>query len=97
MVTGVLFLVPVCAFEAFLFVTGLGVLAEGGLLTLQSGLAQAGGLTGNYDSSVQQYYSSFTLGLRMIQVAIGVTIGLFVSQSIIYAFTAGSTAVDMAF
>jgi hypothetical protein len=72
-------------------------LAEGGLLTLQSGLAQAGGLTGNYDSSVQQYYSSFTLGLRMIQVAIGVTIGLFVSQSIIYALSAGSSAVDMAF
>lgn len=97
MVTGVLFLVPVCVFEAFLFVTGFGVLAEGGWLTLQSGLAQAGGLTGNYDSSVQQYYSSFTLGLRMIQVAIGVTIGLFVSQSIIYAFSAGSSAVDMAF
>jgi hypothetical protein len=46
---------------------------------------------------VQQYYSSFSLGLRMIQVAIGVTIGLFVSQSIIYALSAGSNAVDMAF
>jgi hypothetical protein len=46
---------------------------------------------------VQQYYSSFTLGLRMIQVAIGVTIGLFVSQSLIYALTAGSSAADMAF
>lgn len=63
----------------------------------KSGLAQAGGLTGNYDSSVQQYYSSFTLGLRMIQVAIGVTIGLFVSQSLIYAFTAGGSAAEMAF
>jgi len=63
----------------------------------QSGLAQAGGLTGNYDSSVQQYYSSFTLGLRMIQVAIGVTIGLFVSQSLIYALSGGSSAAAMAF
>ena len=70
-------------------------LAEGRYL--QSGLAQAGGLTGNYDSSVQQYYSSFTLGLRMIQVAIGVTIGLFVSQSLIYALSAGSSAAEMAF
>lgn len=72
-------------------------LAEDRLFTLQSGLAQAGGLTGNYDSSVQQYYSSFTLGLRMIQVAIGVTIGLFVSQSLIYAFSAGSSTAGMAF
>jgi len=46
---------------------------------------------------VQQYYSSFTLGLRMIQVAIGVTIGLFVSQSLIYAFSAGRSTADMAF
>jgi hypothetical protein len=46
---------------------------------------------------VQQYYSSFTLGLRMIQVAIGVTIGLFVSQSIIFAFSPGSSAAEMAF
>ena len=58
-------------------------LAEGRYL--QSGLAQAGGLTGNYDSSVQQYYSSFTLGLRMIQVAIGVTIGLCESKSYLCA------------
>lgn len=83
--------------EAFLLITGPGVSLSVDRLLSQSGLAQAGGLTGNYDSSVQQYYSSFTLGLRMIQVAIGVTIGLFVSQSIIYALSAGSSAVDMAF
>ena len=46
---------------------------------------------------MQQYYSSFTLGLRMIQVAIGVTIGLFVSQSLIYALSGGSSEVAMAF
>ncbi|KAF8481050.1 hypothetical protein DFH94DRAFT_853120 [Russula ochroleuca] len=77
--------------------TAFTSMVTGVLFLVPSGLAQAGGLTGNYDSSVQQYYSSFTLGLRMIQVAIGVTIGLFVSQSIIYALSAGSSAVDMAF
>jgi len=46
---------------------------------------------------VQQYYSSFTLGLRMIQVAIGVTIGLFVSQSLIYALSGGNSEAAMAF
>ncbi|KAI0271424.1 hypothetical protein BC834DRAFT_441795 [Gloeopeniophorella convolvens] len=77
--------------------TAFTSMVTGVLFLVPSGLAQAGGLTGNYDSSVQQYYSSFTLGLRMIQVAIGVTIGLFVSQSIIYAFSAGSSGAEMAF
>jgi hypothetical protein len=63
----------------------------------QSGLAQAGGLTGNYGSSADQYYSSFTLGLRMINVAVGVTIGLFVSQTVIYAFGPQKNAGHMAF
>ncbi|KAI0005574.1 hypothetical protein BJV74DRAFT_955993 [Russula compacta] len=77
--------------------TAFTSMVTGVLFLVPSGLAQAGGLTGHYDSSVQQYYSSFTLGLRMIQVAIGVTIGLFVSQSLIYAFSAGSSAAEMAF
>ncbi|KAI9461023.1 hypothetical protein BJY52DRAFT_1211344 [Lactarius psammicola] len=77
--------------------TAFTSMVTGVLFLVPSGLAQAGGLTGNYDSSVQQYYSSFTLGLRMIQVAIGVTIGLFVSQSLIYAFSATSSAAEMAF
>jgi len=77
--------------------TAFTSMVTGVLFLVPSGLAQAGGLTGNYDSTVQQYYSSFTLGLRMIQVAIGVTIGLFISQSLIYTFTAGGSAADMAF
>ena len=48
----------------------------------QSGIAQGGGLTQTYHSSAEQYSSGFSLALRMISVAAGVTIGLFVSQVI---------------
>ncbi|KAI0068289.1 DUF1212-domain-containing protein [Artomyces pyxidatus] len=77
--------------------TAFTSMVTGVLFLVPSGLAQAGGLTGNYDNSVQQYYSSFTLGMRMIRVAIGVTIGLFVAQSIIYLTGAADSATNMAF
>ena len=48
----------------------------------KSGIAQGGGLTQTYHSSAEQYSSGFSLALRMISVAAGVTIGLFVSQVI---------------
>jgi uncharacterized membrane protein YjjB (DUF3815 family) len=85
MVTGVLFLVPVSALVScfqrqttsqFLF---------------KSGIAQGGGLTQTYHSSAEQYSSGFSLALRMISVAAGVTIGLFVSQVIgVFIFLAFS-------
>ncbi|TFY70919.1 hypothetical protein EVG20_g2083 [Dentipellis fragilis] len=73
-------------YSRFVGGTAFTSMVTGVLFLVPSGLAQAGGLTSNYDSSAQQYWSSFTLGLRMVQVAVGVTIGLFVSQSLIYAF-----------
>ena len=39
-------------------------------------------MTQTYHSSAEQYSSGFSLALRMISVASGVTIGLFVSQVI---------------
>ncbi|KAI0053134.1 DUF1212-domain-containing protein [Auriscalpium vulgare] len=77
--------------------TAFTSMVTGVLFLVPSGLAQDGGLTGNYNSSVQQYYSSFTLGMRMIQVAVGVTIGLFASQTIIYAVGSRKNAGHMAF
>ena len=52
----------------------------------QSAIGSGGGLIQqNYNSSAQRYSSSFELGIRMIQVAIGVTVGLFMSQILVYA------------
>lgn len=48
----------------------------------QSGIAQGGGLTQTFHSSAEQYSNGFSLALRMISVAAGVTIGLFLSQVI---------------
>ena len=77
MVTGVLFLVPVSAlvFHVIQRQTTCQFI-------FKSGIAQGGGLTQTYHSSAEQYSSGFSLALRMISVAAGVTIGLFVSQVI---------------
>lgn len=39
----------------------------------------------NYRTATEQYSDMFQLGLRMIQVASGVTVGLFVAQIFVYA------------
>lgn len=54
------------------------------LTKIQSALSQAGGLT-QASNADQQYSSSLTLGIRMVRVAVGVTVGLFVAQTLIYA------------
>lgn len=46
----------------------------------KSGLAQGGGLVQTYHNSEELYSGGFSLALRMISVAAGVTVGLFVSQ-----------------
>ena len=74
MVTGVLFLVPVSAVMPYYLCCGD--------IQCQSGIAQGGGVTQTYHSSAEQYSSGFSLALRMITVAAGVSIGLFVSQFI---------------
>jgi uncharacterized membrane protein YjjB (DUF3815 family) len=73
MVTGVLFLVPVSVRTVSLRLSSF-------LTTEQSGIAQGGGVTQTYHTSEEQYSSGFSLAVRMITVAAGVTIGLFVSQ-----------------
>ena len=49
-------------------------------LAFKSGIAQGGGLNQNYRNSSEQYSVGFSLALRMISLASGVTVGLFVSQ-----------------
>jgi len=75
MVTGVLFLVPVSLVILMCF-------SRCDNFQYQSGIAQGGGVTQTYHSSAEQYSSGFSLALRMITVAAGVSIGLFVSQFI---------------
>ncbi|KAG8725701.1 hypothetical protein FRC07_014464, partial [Ceratobasidium sp. 392] len=61
-------------------VNGIGFL-------IPSGIAAAGGLAQNYrGSDSDQYSSGLSLGFRMVQVAIGITVGLFGSGLIVYSF-----------
>ncbi len=64
---------------------------------IQSAIGSGGGLIQNYDSSADRYTGTFALGIRMIQVAIGVTIGLFVSQILVYALGRRKSVAHFAF
>ncbi|KAF9479707.1 DUF1212-domain-containing protein [Pholiota conissans] len=66
--------------------TAFTSMVTGVLFLVPSGIAQGGGVTQTYHNSEEQYSSGFSLALRMITVAAGVTIGLFVSQVIVYLF-----------
>ncbi|KAJ4478271.1 hypothetical protein J3R30DRAFT_3480285 [Lentinula aciculospora] len=84
MVTGVLFLVPVCA-SLLLF-----NLAVSNFTTLfQSGLSQAGGITANGNG--------IDIGGAMIAVTIGITVGLFMSQALVYMFGTRKNAAVFSF
>ncbi|KAH9898182.1 hypothetical protein C8Q73DRAFT_683941 [Cubamyces lactineus] len=77
--------------------TAFTSMVTGVLFLVPSAIGNGGGLIQNYSSSAQQYSSSFELGIRMIQVAIGVTIGLFVSQILVYALGRRKNAAHFAF
>ncbi|KAF8898920.1 hypothetical protein BD779DRAFT_1486237 [Infundibulicybe gibba] len=77
--------------------TAFTSMVTGVLFLVPSGIAQGGGLTQTYHSSAEQYSSGFSLALRMISVAAGVTIGLFVSQVIVYLFGSRKNAAHFAF
>ncbi|RDB29568.1 Pheromone-regulated membrane protein 10 [Hypsizygus marmoreus] len=77
--------------------TAFTSMVTGVLFLVPSGIAQGGGLTQTYHSSAEQYSSGFSLALRMISVAGGVTIGLFVSQVIVYLFGSRKNAAHFAF
>lgn len=64
----------------------------------QSGIAAAGGLSDNYrGQDGDQYTTGLAIGLRMVQVAIGITVGLFGSGLIVYSFGSRKQAALFAF
>ncbi|KAF9457342.1 hypothetical protein BDZ94DRAFT_236245 [Collybia nuda] len=77
--------------------TAFTSMVTGVLFLVPSGIAQGGGLTQTFRSSAEQYSNGFSLALRMISVAAGVTIGLFVSQVIVYFFGTQKNAAHFAF
>ncbi|KAJ7932570.1 hypothetical protein B0H13DRAFT_2517311 [Mycena leptocephala] len=77
--------------------TAFTSMVTGVLFLVPSGIAQGGGLTQTYKNSAEQYSSGFSLALRMITVACGVTIGLFVSQVLVYLFGTRKNAAHFAF
>ncbi|KAL0951423.1 hypothetical protein HGRIS_008115 [Hohenbuehelia grisea] len=77
--------------------TAFTSMVSGVLLLVPSAIAQGGGLTQNYHTSSQQYSSGFSLAIRMISVAAGVTIGLFVSQVLVYTLGRKKRAAHFAF
>ncbi|KAJ4498734.1 hypothetical protein C8R41DRAFT_790221 [Lentinula lateritia] len=77
--------------------TAFTSMVTGVLYLVPSGIAQGGGVTQTYRSSADQYSSGFSLALRMISVASGVAIGLFVSQLLVYLFGTRKNAAHFAF
>ncbi|TRM66395.1 hypothetical protein BD626DRAFT_546679 [Schizophyllum amplum] len=77
--------------------TAFTAMVTGVLFLVPSGIAQSGGVTPTYHSSAEQYSSGFSLALRMISVASGVTIGLLVSQVLVYLFGNRKNAAHFAF
>ncbi|KAF7306765.1 hypothetical protein MIND_00468200 [Mycena indigotica] len=77
--------------------TAFTSMVTGVLFLVPSGIAQGGGLTQTYKSSVDQYSSGFSLALRMISVAAGVSVGLFVGQAVVYSFGSRKNAAHFAF
>ncbi|KAH8099374.1 hypothetical protein BXZ70DRAFT_296067 [Cristinia sonorae] len=77
--------------------TAFTSMVTGVLFLVPSAIGNGGGLIQTYSTSTQEYSSGFSLGVRMIQVAIGVTIGLFISQIIVYALGRRKNAAHFAF
>ncbi|KAH9942926.1 hypothetical protein B0H21DRAFT_823762 [Amylocystis lapponica] len=77
--------------------TAFTSMVTGVLFLVPSAIGNGGGLIQNYKSSSAQYSNSFDLGIRMIQVAIGVTIGLFVAQIMVYALGRRKNVAHFAF
>ncbi|KAG8834067.1 hypothetical protein FRC17_009630 [Serendipita sp. 399] len=70
----------------------------GVLFLVPSGIAAAGGLSENYrGQDGDQYTTGLAIGLRMVQVAIGITVGLFGSGLIVYSFGSRKQAALFAF
>ncbi|KAF8745084.1 hypothetical protein AX14_010556 [Amanita brunnescens Koide BX004] len=72
--------------------TAFTSMITGVLFLVPSGIAQGGGVSQTYQTSAERYSNGFALALRMISVAAGVTVGLFVSQVVVYYFGARKNA-----
>ncbi|TCD65656.1 hypothetical protein EIP91_002329 [Steccherinum ochraceum] len=77
--------------------TAFTSMVTGVLFLVPSAIGNGGGLIQNYSTSSAEYSSGFSLGVRMIQVAIGVTIGLFIAQIFVYALGRRKNAAHFAF
>lgn len=77
--------------------TAFTSMITGVLFLVPSAIGNGGGLISNYRTAAEQYSDTFQLGLRMIQVASGVTIGLFVAQILVYALGRRKNAAYFAF
>ncbi|PCH33928.1 DUF1212-domain-containing protein [Wolfiporia cocos MD-104 SS10] len=77
--------------------TAFTSMVTGVLFLVPSAIGNGGGLIQSYNTSSAQYSNSFDLGIRMIEVAIGVTIGLFVAQMTVYAWGRRKNAGHFAF
>ncbi|PSR76685.1 hypothetical protein PHLCEN_2v8282 [Hermanssonia centrifuga] len=77
--------------------TAFTSMITGVLFLVPSAIGNGGGLISNYRTAAQQYTDTFQLGLRMIQVASGVTIGLFIAQILVYALGRRKNAAYFAF
>lgn len=78
--------------------TAFQCMVIGVLFLVPSGIAAAGGLSENYTGQDgDQYTTGLAIGLRMVQVAIGITVGLFGSGLIVYSFGSKKHAALFAF
>ncbi|EJD53485.1 hypothetical protein AURDEDRAFT_53220 [Auricularia subglabra TFB-10046 SS5] len=67
--------------------TAFTAMVTGVLFLVPSGLSAAGGLSQNYrGQDVDQFSNGLQIGVRMVQVSIGITVGLFGSGLLVYSF-----------
>ncbi|KAI0079641.1 DUF1212-domain-containing protein [Panus rudis PR-1116 ss-1] len=77
--------------------TAFTSMVTGVLFLVPSAIGNSGGLLSTTNTSTQAYSAGFSLGVRMIQVAIGVTVGLFIAQIAVYALGRRKNAAFFAF
>ncbi|KAG8890577.1 hypothetical protein FRB98_007131 [Tulasnella sp. 332] len=78
--------------------TSFTSMVTGVLFLVPSGIAATGGLSGSYSGTGRDQYSDgLLLGLRMVQVSIGITVGLFTSSLVIYSFGRSKRSAIFAF
>ncbi|POV94419.1 hypothetical protein PSTT_16861, partial [Puccinia striiformis] len=78
--------------------TAFTSMVTGVLFLVPSGITAAGGLAMTYHSNSGDSYSNgLIIGFRMVQVAIGITVGLFFSSFFVYSFGRGKSTATFTF